>query len=402
MGRKTFECEILIVGAGIIGLTISRELLKKGISKIIVIEKEDSIGRHASGRNSGVLHAGIYYSPGTKKARYCVEGNKLLKEYCYEKGLTIKETGKIIVAKNESELERIYVLKKRADLAGAVSYVVDSDDAKELEPYAYTFEKALYSPNTALIDPAEILLTLQQELESCGKVEIMFATEFKNIISNTCALTNRGEIKFQWFVNAAGSFTDKIASKFNLAEEYRTIPFKGIYKKIRDEKSFYVKSNIYPVPKLEYPFLGVHLTRSVKNDVYAGPTAMPILGRENYSLLKGITTEAIEIMARTGLMFILNKEFRSLAIEELKKYSKLKFFEEANKLLPALKYEDLYNSSKVGIRPQLIHWPTKSLVTDFLVLKDNNSIHILNSISPAFTSSMAFSKYCVDYLFDDY
>lgn len=390
------NCQFLIAGAGITGLTVARELLARGADDIIVLEKESSAGQHASGHNSGVLHAGIYYTPDTLKAKICVEGNRLMKEYCRANGLALRECGKVIVAKNEAEVKGIYDLKDRAEKAGAKVLLIGKDQLKEIEPYAVTTGMALFSPNTAVVRPPEVLSALQKDLERSGKVRFLFNQPFLGLSSAKEADTSKGKIEFRMFVNAAGAYADKIAHKFGVGGDYSILPFKGTYKKVKKSRAFIVRANIYPLPDLRNPFLGVHLTRNVDDDVYVGPTAIPALGRENYRLLDNITPETASILYKDAVLLFTNAGFRSAAQTEIKRYWTPSIYEEAHSMATELKEEDLEPSEKVGIRAQLVHWPTKKLVMDFVVDKAENSVHVLNAISPAFTCSMAFAKHIVD------
>ncbi len=389
-------CDILIIGGGITGLTIARELRRRGVEGILIIEKERSLGAHASGRNSGVLHAGIYYTPDSFKAKFCVRGNALMKEYCRENDLTLRETGKVIVTKGSDELERLLELNERAIRNGVRSSIIDTKELSEIEPYASTFEKALYSPDTAVVDAAEILNSIRDELMKSGGVRLDYETSFLELKGDRTAHTSQGSIKFDKVVNAAGAFADRVAYQFGVGREFKILPFKGTYKKIRKERSYLVRGNIYPVPDLRNTFLGVHLTRSVKGEVYAGPTAIPALGRENYGFFENISLEVFPILYRDGVLFFENEDFRTTAMAEFKKYSMRFFFQEAKQLLTELDIDDLEDTDKVGIRPQLVHWPTRKLVMDFVLVSERDSLHVLNAISPAFTSSMAFAKYAVD------
>ena len=389
------SCHTLIVGGGITGLTIARELLKKGVDDIVIIEKENSLGAHSSGRNSGVLHAGIYYSPGTYKAKFCVRGNQLMKEYCWNKKLPLKMSGKVIVTDN-SRLDGLYELKRRADQSGAQSEIIDTNELLEIEPYAVQSDKALYSPNTGIFNPNQILLSIKKDLESSGRVKFLLGTSFTGIVGNTQAITNRGSINFSNFINAAGTFADKIAHIFGVGLHYKVLPFKGTYKKLVKERDYLVKANIYPVPDLRNPFLGVHFTRAYDGNVYIGPTAIPAFGREEYGFLNDLSLESLSILGRDILLYFTNEGFRIAANSETKKYFTKYMFSEAKRLVPELKIEDVEDTPKVGIRPQLIDWKSKKLVMDFIVLKDGNSLHILNAISPAFTCSMAFAEHVVN------
>ncbi len=388
--------QFLIAGAGITGLTVARELLARGADDISVIEKESSAGQHASGHNSGVLHAGVYYTPDTLKAKVCVEGNRLMKQYCRENGLALRECGKVIVAKNEAEIKGIYELKERAERSGAKVSIIDQRELKEIEPYAATAEKALFSPNTAIVRPAEVLSALQKELERSGKVRFLFNQPFLGLRSPNEADTSKGPIEFKTFINAAGAYADKLAHKFGVGRDYNILPFKGTYKKVKQSRAFLVRANIYPLPDLRNPFLGVHLTRNADDEVYVGPTAIPALGRENYHLLDNISAETASILYKDAILLFTNAGFRSAAQTELKRYWTPSIYEEARSMAPELREDDLEPSEKVGIRAQLVHWPSRKLVMDFVVERAENSVHVLNAISPAFTCSMAFAKHIVD------
>jgi len=389
---KQNQCQVLIIGAGITGLTIARELVSRGIEDVLILEKERSTGLHASGRNSGVLHAGIYYAPDTLKAKFCMEGNRLMKEFCRERGLTLNETGKVVLARSSSEVEALYELKRRADFCGARAFLVDSKRLRELEPRAVTCNEALFSPDTAVIRPIEVLKALEDELTQSATVTICYETVFKGLIGDGQAQTSRGVIRFEKFINAAGSYADHVAHQFGLAEEYKLLPFKGIYKKLASSRTFLVRGNIYPVPDLRTPFLGVHLTRTTDGEILVGPTAMPAFGRENYRFLEGLGWETFPILFRDLVLMLKNHPFRQVALTEPRKYLKRFIFNEARRLVPELCLHDLIETGLVGIRPQLIHWPTKTLVMDYVVLRDRDSLHILNPVSPAFTSSLAFAK----------
>ena len=389
---KQNQCQVLIVGAGITGLTIAREFVSRGIGDILILEKERSLGLHASGRNSGVLHAGMYYTPDTLKAKFCVEGNRLMKQFCREKGLTLNETGKVILARSPSEIKALYELKRRADLCGARAFLIDGKRLHELEPHATTCNEALFSPDTAIIRPTEVLKALEKELTQSAKVTICYETVFRGLFAERQAQTSRGVIRFDKFINAAGSYADRIAHQFGLAKEYKLLPFKGTYKKLVHDRSFLVRGNIYPVPDLRTPFLGVHLTRSADGEILAGPTAVPAFGRENYRVFEGWGWETLPILWRNSILMFKNHTFRHVALTEPRKYLKRFVLKEARRLVPELTIHDLTETDHVGIRPQLIHWPTKALVMDFIVLRNGNSLHILNPISPAFTTSLAFAK----------
>ena len=393
-------CEILIVGAGIIGMTIARELLHKGAEEIIIIEKESDVGLHASGRNSGVLHAGIYYTPDSLKASSCIKGNRMMKQFCKERRLPLLEKGKVIVTCNESELVILHELHRRAQLNGAKTTIIDQKELAEIEPNAKTVEKALFSFETAQVDPKAVLQTIKHELLESRKIKMIHRCRFRGLKGTSTALTQRGPIKFKRFINAAGAYCDLVAGAFGLASDYRLIPFKGIYRRLKSHSTCTVNGNIYPVPDIRNPFLGIHFTRNTHGEVHLGPTAIPAFGRENYGLLAGADREAASILFWDGVLFFRNPKFRSVALSEPRKYLDYTFYQDARKLVKLLSADEIESSPKVGIRAQLVDWKSKEMVMDFLVKIDGDAVHVLNPISPAFTCSMDLAKKIVDTYFD--
>ena len=389
------SAQFVICGAGIIGLTIARELLASGADSIIIFDKEEAVGKHASGRNSGVLHAGIYYDPGTLKARMCLEGNRLMQSYCESRQLPLFNSGKVIVTRSEEELDTLDELQQRATQNGGVVEMIDQRRLTEIEPNAVTVQRALHSPLTAVVDPKTILQSLQRDLEASGKVRFLFNTSFEEGETDK-VLTNQGAIGYEYFINAAGAYSDTIAKAFSVGKDYRLLPFKGIYHVLKKPAAKKIRGSIYPVPNIRNPFLGVHFTRNVHGDVYVGPTAIPAFGRENYGIVKGIDREFFSILLRDIEMLLENDKFRNIAAEEPRKYLFKYFFNDARKLVKYLAPHDLLPSPKVGIRPQLINTKSKELVMDFVVQGRANTLHILNSISPAFTSSMSFARMVVE------
>ncbi len=390
------SCNYLIIGSGITGLTVAYELIKRGKNNVIIIEKEKDLGVHASGRNSGVLHSGIYYSPDSLKARFCAEGNDLLSRYCEDKGIPIRRCGKVIIPTSKEKTRDLHILKKRADSNGVECLVLEPKDLKKIEPYAYTPTIALYTPKTSVFDPIQVLYSLFNDLKESGRVNFLFGTAFESVEGSSSVKTTSGVIRFNYLINCAGAYADKIAHQYGVGLRYSILPFLGTYKKLKREYSYLVKGNIYPVPDLRNPFLGVHFTRSIHDEVYIGPTALPSLGREGYSLFDDFSWESLSILYRDLLLFFYNKVFRDNALSEFRKYFSRYVYMEAKKMVPELKYSYIVNSKKSGIRPQLVDIKENRLVDDFVVEKKDNTVHILNAISPAFTSSMAFSRYVVD------
>jgi len=393
---KELKTEVLICGGGIIGLTIARELANRGNADILIIEKEEAVGLHASGRNSGVLHAGIYYAPDSLRAASCLRGNRLMKEYCREHGLPLLESGKVIVAKTEEELPVLDELYRRAQANGSPVSMLNEKELAELEPSARTRERALHSPETAMVNPKAIMKSLYDDLAKKKNITILTGTKFLKQQGSGSILTDKGPIQFNTFINAAGAYSDRIAHAFGLGRDYRLIPFKGTYRKLSPASEVTVRGNIYPVPNIRNPFLGVHFTRGVDGTTYMGPTAIPAFGRENYGLVEGMDSEAPALLLWDALLLFSNAGFRHIALSEPAKYIGKFFFRDAEKLVRGLRPRDIIHSDKSGIRPQLIDGKKREMIMDFIVLIDGPSLHILNAISPAFTASMDFARMIVD------
>ena len=390
--------DILIIGAGVVGLTIARALALKGLNDIVVLEKESQAGLHASGRNSGVLHAGIYNHADSLKAKYCRQGASLMKDYCDVNGIPVARCGKVIVAKHAGELDTLHQLFKSAQANGAHVTMIDEKDLESIEPEASTFEKAIISHDTAVIDPKVIMQTLYQELKRMG-VRIISQCQFIRCEKHRRVVTSKGVITYRYCINAAGAHADVVAHAFDVGHEYTLLPFKGVYQQCRPgSRVSRIAGNIYPVPDLRNPFLGVHFTKSASGAVYVGPTAIPCFGRENYSGLKGIRFESLSIMTGSMRLFLSNPKFRAVAMTEPKKYIPYFLYRDAKQLVQHLAFKDVVQSTKVGIRAQLVHWPTNELVMDFLIKKGVDSLHILNAISPAWTCSMAIAEHITNEL----
>jgi len=378
------QYDYLIVGSGIIGMTIAYALKQQDENlKIAIIDKEDAVAKHASGRNSGVLHAGFYYSANSLKAKFTVDGNRLMKEFCLLNNISVKTTQKIVVAKDEKELDGIFELQKRAEVNGVETKIIDEDEVLKIDPNIKTYKKALFSPNTASVDPKEVCYKLNDVLKGSG-VEFFF-----NVSFDDCKLD------YKYLINSAGAYADKIAQSFGLAKDYTLLPFKGIYLKYMPNKTD-IKTNIYPVPNLANPFLGVHYTITSDGSIKIGPTAIPAFWRENYEGFSNFSLkEMIEILFYEAKLFVLNSfNFRNLAIEEMKNYSSKIFIQKAKDMVKSI--GDDFKPIPAGIRAQLLNTKTNELVQDFVVEHGKSSTHILNAVSPAFTCSFAFAKYVIN------
>ncbi|MBU4484216.1 L-2-hydroxyglutarate oxidase [bacterium] len=384
----------LVIGGGIIGLSIARELhIKYPDKTVTLIEKESEVALHASGRNSGVLHAGFYYTADSLKAKFCVDGNKSLTKYCLDKNIPINRCGKVVVAKDEGELERLYELEKRGVANGVDVKLVDLDELNDIEPNAKTYQKALYSPTTSTIDPKQVCDVIYNEIKD--NVEMLLNTRFKGVEGDSVIQTSRGKIKYNYLINAAGLYADQIAHLYGVGLNYTMIPFKGAYLDYKDDTL--LRTHVYPVPNLKNPFLGVHWTIAVDGHHKIGPTSMPAFWRENYQMTENFKCdEFLEVIYREGKQFLFSSLFRSLAFDEIKKYYKPYLCKQASQLVKKIENSKYGSYIKPGIRAQLLDKRSLDLVMDFVVEHENNTTHILNAVSPAFTCAFSFSRYIVE------
>ncbi|HIP43752.1 MAG TPA: L-2-hydroxyglutarate oxidase [Sulfurospirillum arcachonense] len=389
--------DFLVIGGGIIGLNIAKNLKERDSTcKVVLIDKEPALAMHSSGRNSGVLHAGFYYSADSLKAKFTKDGNKALHEFCEQRGLHVNKCTKVVIATNEEELKGLEELKKRGDKNGVELSWMDEDMLSIKYPNIQTYKKALFSPTTSTVNPKELTLEFAKVIEEMG-VTILTNTAYKKRISDTEVLTSQGSIKCKKVINCAGLYADKIAQEYGFAKNYVIIPFKGIYLKDKDNLSK-LETNVYPVPNLANPFLGVHYTLTENNAAKIGPTAIPAFWRENY---KGFDNfkfdEMIQILFYEAKLFITNAfGFRALAYTEVKKYLKSHLIGLAQILTKNMNHKGYTSWSTPGIRAQLLDTKTLELVQDFVVEGDENSVHILNAVSPAFTSSIPFTNWVVE------
>ena len=390
--------DFIIIGAGIISLSIAREIKNKyPNASITIIDKENGVAKHSSGRNSGVLHAGFYYSADSLKAKFCKDGCKELTEYCDEKGLKINKCGKVVVAKNESELVSLFELEKRGKKNKVDIKIISEKELEAIEPNACTYQFALHSPTTATVDPTEVNNSILNDLINNG-VHVVFNESYKKRLDENVIITNkRNTYEAGIIINAAGLYADKIAKDFNFSQHYTIIPFKGTYLKyMKNDKP--IKTNIYPVPNLKNPFLGVHFTITVDGIIKIGPTSIPAFWRENYNGFNNFRfNELASILGWESKLFLTNAfGFRSLAIDEIKKYNKRYFINLATRLIKKIDKKGFKEWTTPGIRAQLMDKRTMELVQDFVVEGDKKSVHVLNSVSPAFTSSFPFARYVLD------
>lgn len=390
--------DIVVIGGGIMGLALAREMNRRHPGmRIAIIEKEAELGAHASGRNSGVLHSGIYYPKDSLKAKFCADGARAMAQYCEEKNLPIDRMGKVILPVLDSDDATLELLLERARANGANAQMIDSIQLRELEPDAHTCTgRALHSPNTAVIDPKSVLKSLADDLKANG---IVFRLGEKvDHVDEDSVLVGGQRLRYGLLINAAGLQADLVAKQCGVGERYTMLPFKGLYYRLDPAAAVNIRRLIYPVPDLRVPFLGVHFTKKVNGEVFLGPTAIPALGRENYRGLKGVSLTDLSHIAPALIgQFVRNQQgFRTFVREEAGRFIKSRFVAAAQMLVPRLRSADLLPSDKVGIRAQLFDRKKHELVMDFLVERGERSIHVLNAVSPGLTSAFSFAAHVAD------
>jgi len=391
--------DILVIGGGVIGLNLALEAKRRHpASRVTLIEKENRCGMHASGRNSGVLHAGFYYTAESLKARFTREGNERLTRYCEEHGLRIRRCGKLVVARNEADIAGLEELLRRGERNGVTLHEMSEAQARAIEPRAKTCRKALWSPSTSSVDPAEVIESMVEQARRAG-VGISTATAFVSA-DDQGVLTTRGRISAGYVINAAGLYADTVARAFGFSRDYRILPFKGLY--LYSPEVDALRTNIYPVPDLDHPFLGVHYTVTVDGKVKIGPTAVPAFWREHYGGFDNFALrDFAEVVGRELTMFARNDfGFRRLAGRELRKYFKGTMVRLASELVEAPPPARAWSWGKPGIRAQLVNIRTRALEMDFRYEGDRRSFHVLNAVSPAFTCALPFCEFLFDRIED--
>ena len=388
------KVKILVVGAGVIGLSVAQALLERHSNiTVYVVDKEDSVGMHASGRNSGVIHAGFYYSPDSLKAKFCLEGNASLKLLCKEYRIPIKEIGKVVVARTTTEVSHLESLFQRGIANGVELSLLPASELMKYEPLARTLESFIWSPTTAVSNPQLVLAALLDSVKSLG-ANVLLGTTLKYNQDSTLVSINGEEIRFKHIVNTAGSQADRIAHDFGFGKNLSMIPFMGIYRAV-NHAQLPLSTLIYPVPNPLNPFLGVHLTSTVDGRVKIGPTAIPLLNREQYRFSEGWSARDFAASA-SGILAMLRgdkHDLPRLAKSELSKMFLRRLTGDAASLVPSVKQVKGWERLSPGIRSQLVDLKSGELVSDFVIEGDENSTHVLNAVSPGWTAAIPFGRH---------
>jgi L-2-hydroxyglutarate oxidase len=385
--------DFIIIGGGIVGLATSWRLIQNHPElKIAIIEKENSVAAHQTGHNSGVIHSGIYYKPGSLKAKNCIAGYQQMLEFCDTYGIPYDLCGKVIVATSESEIPELDKLYKRGLENGLDKIsILSAEETKEIEPNV-TAVKSIKVPYTGIIDYTEVCLKLEDLVRNKG-VDVFLSHQVEEIKVNensAFVVTAQNTFECKQYINCAGLYSDKIAGLTNREIDTRIIPFRGEYYMLRPEKRALVKNLIYPVPDPNFPFLGVHFTRMIDGGVEAGPNAVFAFKREGYFMSDVDAQELFESLAWPGFRKVMAKYWKTGMGEFYRSFSKPAFTKALQKLIPSVQEDDLIPAES-GVRAQACD-KFGGLIDDFKIIEEKRAIHILNAPSPAATSSLSIGK----------
>ena len=383
--------DVAIVGGGLVGLATAYRLSEDGGLRILVLEKEDAVAQHQSGRNSGVIHAGVYYRPGSQKARLSRAGKAALEAFCERAGLPFTRSGKVVVAATQAEVPRLRQLEARARANGVALESISPERLREIEPHAQGVA-ALWVPETGVVDFGAVAARLAERLADRG-VEIRTGTAVtggRETHSGVHLDTPTGSLRAGVLVGCAGLWADRLARTFGLDPGVQLIPFRGEYAVLRPEAAHLVRGLIYPVPDPSFPFLGVHLTRTVAGVVEAGPSAALAFAREGYTWSTLRPAELAESLAYPGFRQLARRHWR-MGLGELSRSLHLRpFWHAARRLVPGLALADLTRGPS-GVRAQAVR-PDGSLADDFVLQSTRRAIHVINAPSPAATASLAIGR----------
>jgi L-2-hydroxyglutarate oxidase LhgO len=391
------ECDIAVIGGGIVGLATAMETLKRRPNlKLLVLEKEDRIAQHQTGHNSGVIHSGIYYAPGSLKARLCVSGKQKLIRYCEERGIPFELCGKVIVATDEEELPRLENLYKRGQENGVPGLeMIGPERLRELEPCAVGI-KALYSPTTGIVDYTRVAHSYADEITAAG-AEILTGREVTAIRERGGKYeleTPAGSVEARYLISCAGLQSDRVARMTGAPGDPKIVPFRGDYYVLPQSKAWMTKGMIYPVPDPQFPFLGVHFTRRMDGAVWLGPNAVLAFAREGYSKLKIVPADLLDTLTYRGFGMMAFKYWKMGFEEMYRDFSKAAFLAALRRYMPALTMDDLL-PGPAGVRAQALGFDG-SLVDDFVINHKGHTLHVRNAPSPAATSSLGIGEMITD------
>jgi len=390
----SLDVDLCVVGAGIVGLATAHAVLQRmPDARIAVLEKEDGLARHQTGHNSGVVHAGIYYRPGTLRASLCVRGVATLRDFCAEHGVAYDAVGKVIVATDESELPRLDALLERGTANGVPGLrMIDRDELLEIEPHAAGL-RALHSPGTAIVDFPGVCRVLAERLQALG-ARVETNARVVDVARNGDGLTivtPRLRVRARRLVACAGLHADRLARLAGLEPSVRIVPFRGEYYFLQPHARELVRGLIYPVPDPDLPFLGVHFTRTVHGEVEAGPNAVLALAREGYRHTDVDVFDLAHTAAYPGFWRLAARFWRTAAYEYYRSFSTPAFVRSLQKLVPTVREGDVRRGG-AGVRAQAVG-PDGRVLDEFVIEEDDRSLHVLNAPSPAATASLTIGEH---------
>jgi L-2-hydroxyglutarate oxidase LhgO len=398
----TQEPEVAIVGAGIVGLAIGLEVTRRlpGV-RLCVIEKEPAVASHQTSHNSGVVHSGIYYRPGSLKARLCVTGAEAMVRFCAEHGIPYERCGKVIVSTREEEIAQLEELYRRGIGNGLRGLrMLRAEEIREFEPHAAGI-RGLHVPSTAIVDYRQVAEKYAELIRNRGG-EVLLSQAVTGLTRSggrTVIATSQGVISAKLVINCAGLHSDRVGRMAQAKLDLAIVPFRGEYYDLRPEKHQLVRGLIYPVPDPQFPFLGVHFTRRIGGGVEAGPNAVLALAREGYSKRSFEMTDVMEYAAFAGFWRMASRHWRTSIDEYRRSWSKAEFTRSLQRLVPELQAEDLVEGG-AGVRAQALGRDGK-LIDDFHIVYGEGMVHVANVPSPAATASLAIAGHIVDKLVRD-
>jgi L-2-hydroxyglutarate oxidase len=387
-----------VVGAGILGLAVARHLAEtRPDAEVTVLEKEERVAAHQTGHNSGVIHAGVYYAPGSLKARLCRAGSRSMLEFCAEHGIPATVTGKLIVATEPEEVPRLRALHERASANGLPVTLIGPAEVREHEPAVRSVE-AMWVESTGIVDFSQVCVTLA-ELAAKGGARVRLGVRVTGVTARggeQVVHTDGGDVVTDVLVNCAGLHADRLARLAGVEPSARIVPFRGEYHELRPERAGLVRGLIYPVPDPQFPFLGVHLTRGVDGTIHTGPNAVLALAREGYTWGRISPRDLADLATNPGLWRLARRHFGYGLTEVRRSLSRRRFAASLARLVPEVTVDDLV-PSPAGVRAQAVA-RDGSLVDDFLIETQPGQVHVLNAPSPAATSSLEIAKHIASHL----
>ena len=397
MSTGTKDYDVAVIGGGIIGLATAMRLTQDfPRQRVVVLEKEPEIARHQTGHNSGVIHAGIYYAPGSQKANFCSTGARMLREFCDQRGINYKMCGKVIVATDEGQVPRLEELYRRGTANGAEGLeMIEGERLRELEPHAAGV-RGVFSPNTGIIDYTEVSQAYATTMRENGG-DLLTDSTVRAVRRSDGRLylnTSRGDVSARCVINCAGLHADGVARMMGVETGVRIVPFRGEYYSLRPERTPLVNGLIYPVPDPKLPFLGVHFTSRIDGGVEAGPNAVLAFAREGYGKTSFRLGDTVGMLTFPGFWRMSRDHWRTGFHEQYRSLVKTAMARSLRTLVPDIRTDDLLDPG-AGVRAQAVDRQGR-LLQDFSIAETANAIHVLNAPSPGASSSMAIGQYIID------